>query len=417
MSETAGIQRDTMQALIESLMQPLPLKRCVLPSRVIRSATYEGLADAQGAPLPGLASLYMDMVWQMPGTLITGLCAVSREGRTMYPAQAAIWDDSLIAPWRSVVDTVREASPGTRLFMQLAHAGRQTSSKATGLPVKGAGVKPCGYFRQMTRPMSAEDARQAVGDFATAARRARAAGFDGVQLHAAHGYLIHQFLSPRINTRKNAYKDTGLFLEQIVMAVREACGADFPVLLKVSWADDQGMSPRDILPALARVADEVDAVEVSYGSMEVPFNIIRGQFPVAAVLSVNPFLKGLPLPLKMLWKLFAYPRMRKACKPFTHCYNLPGAQFLRDMLPVPVIPVGGIHSLDDMRCCLDQGFPAVALSRPFIAEPDLLPRLARGDWERSRCIVCNMCAVNCDSDGPLLCYRPRVGLLGKRGEA
>ena len=401
-------ENEPMQALIKSLMEPLVLKRCVLPSRIIRSATYEGMADGEGIPQPGMASLYMDMVWDTPGTLITGICAVSREGRTMHPGQAAIWDDSLIAPWRSVVETVRRASPGTKLFMQLAHAGRQTLKRVTKLPVKGAGVKTCGSFRQMTRPMSEADARGAIADFAAAARRAMVAGFDGVQLHAAHGYLIHQFLSPQTNSRRNIFKDKGLFLEETVEAVRAACGPEFPVLLKVSWADDRGLTPRDILPAVARVADELDAVEVSYGSMEVPLNIFRGEFPMQAALAVNPCLKVLPWPLKLIWKHFVFPRKREEFKPFTHCYNLPGAKVLSDSLSIPIIPVGGIHNLADMRQCLEEGFPAVALSRPFVAEPDLLPRLARGDWERSRCIVCNMCAIHCDSNEGLRCYRPRA---------
>lgn len=401
-----------MEALVNSLMQPLVLKRCVLPSRIIRSATFEGMADESGAPSAALAFLYLDMVWDIPGTLITGICAVSREGRTMYPGQAAIWDESLVAPWSAVVDTVHRASPGTRLFMQLGHAGRQTLKRATGLPVKGAGIQASSYFRQMTRPMSEQDARNAIIDFALAAKRAQAAGFDGVQLHAGHGWLIHQFLSPRTNTRKNAFGDKGLFLEETVRAVREVCGEGFPVLLKVSWADDRGLSPRDVLPALLRVAGDLDAVEASYGSMEVPFNIFRGDFPVSAALAVNPFLKKLPWPAKVLWKNCIYPRRKKECKPFAHCYNLSGAQVLSDVLPVPVIPVGGIHNLEDMRRCLESGFPAVALGRPFIAEPDLVPRLARGDWQRSRCTVCNLCAVHCDSGERLRCYRPRAVHFG-----
>lgn len=401
-----------MQALIHSLTAPLTLTRCSLPSRVIRSAAHEGLADAEGAPLPALASFYMDMVWDLPGTVVTGACAVSREGRAVHPGQAGIWEDSLIAPWRAIVNSVRRASPGSRLFMQLAHAGALTTKRVTGLPVKGAGLSIFGPYRQMVWPMSEADANRAALDFAQAAKRAQEAGFDGVQIHAGHGGLIHQFLSPYVNTRRNTYKDRGLLLEQTVAAVREACGPDYPLLLKASWADDQGLTPRDVLPALLRVADEIDAVEASYGSSHIPLNIARGEYPVREAMAADPFLNKLPWPVKALWKLLALPRKRKLLKPFTHCYNLQGAKVLSDTLSIPVIPSGGIHNLADMRRCLEEGFQAVALGRPLIAEPDLMPKLARGDWQRSRCIVCNVCAVRSLSHDRLRCYRPRALQLG-----
>ena len=394
-----------MRELIERLSTPLALRRCVLPTRIIRSATYEGMADARGLPLPALADCYGALVNDAPGTLITGFCAVSRAGRAMHPRQAGIWDDACIKPWQAVVQAVRRRSPETRLFMQLAHTGRQTLRRITGEPVKGAGPRRCTYFRQKTAAMAEADIRDAVAGFAAAARRARQAGFDGVQIHAAHGYLVHQFLSPHTNTRRDRYGEPGLFLRETVAGVRESCGPDFPILLKASWADDRGLLPARLVPCLQAVAPELDAVEVSYGTMEYALNIIRGDCPLDALLRVNPLFSGIPGPLKALWKRFVYPRKRAEFKPFSPNYNLEGAALIRDALPVPVIPVGGIHNLEDMRACLDRGFPAVALCRPFIAEPDLVSRLLRGEWRRSRCTTCNLCTIHCDSREPLRCHR------------
>lgn len=393
--------------LISTLFSPLLLKRCVLPNRLIRSATHEGMADANGAPLPMLSALYQRLARGGVGTLVTGFCAISREGRAMHPGQGAIWDDTLIMPWKSVVDAVKQENPETRLFMQIAHTGRQTLGRITGRPVMGAGPKACTYFRQKIRPMDAAAIQKAISDFAAAARRARQAGFDGVQIHAAHGYLIHQFLSPHTNTRTDAYGDRGRFLEEVVCAVRIACGPDFPLLLKVSWADDRGLEPDAVISALCRVAGAVDAVEVSYGTMEFALNIIRGDCPIDDLFSVNPLFSGIPGLLQTLWKHLVFPVKRRSFKPFTHGYNLSGARLLQEALSIPVIPVGGIHTPDDMAACLDEGFPALALCRPFIAEPGFPDLLREGRWQGSRCTTCNRCAIYCDSPTPLRCHRAR----------
>lgn len=392
-----------MRSVTTHLFSPLELGRCSLPNRLVRSATYEGMADVDGFPLPSLGTLYKRLAHGGVGTIITGFCSVSREGRAMHPGQGSIADDSCIAPWKHVVEAVKQNNPQTRLIMQIAHAGRQTLERVTQRPVMGAGLKRCTYFRQKTRRMDESAVLGAIADFAMAAGRARLAGFDGVQIHAAHGYLIHQFLSPYTNTRKDRYGDRGRFLEEVLAAVRSVCGAEYPLLLKVSWADDRGLTPDDVASALLRVADDVDAVEVSYGSMEYALNIIRGDCPIDDLLAINPLFSGIPGPLKALWKRVAYPWKRRAFKQFTPCYNLPGARLLREALPVPVIPVGGIHTLDDMRSCLEQGFPALALCRPFIAEPGFPNLLRQGKWQGSSCTACNLCAIYCDSREPLRC--------------
>ena len=388
----------------------------MLPTRIIRSATYEGMADANGVPLATLGKCYQDIVRDAPGTIITGFCAISREGRAMHPGQAGIWDDSHISSWKAIVIAVRKQSPETRLFMQIAHTGRQTIRGMTRLPVKGAGTKKCTYFRQKTSMMTEEDIRRSIADFASAALRARAAGFDGVQIHAAHGYLIHQFLSSHTNTRSDKFRDAGLFLEETVRATRKACGTDFPLLLKISWADDRGLEPGALIPVLRRVEDELDIVEVSYGTMEYALNIIRGGCPIDVLLAVNPLFSGIPGPFKALWKRLIYPQKRAQFKHFARNYNAEGAARLRDALSVPVIPVGGIRSLEDMQDCLDKGFPAVSLCRPFIAEPDLTARLARGTWHTSNCTSCNLCTIHCDNPIPLHCHLRRAGLSANQGE-
>ena len=400
-----------MSDLIAHIFTPLTLARCVLPNRLLRSATYEGMADAQGYPQKALTTLYGNLVKKTPGTIITGFCAVSRQGRAMHPHQGGIWDDSFIAPWRTLTETVKQLSPESRLFMQLAHTGRQSRTEKTGQPLVGASSRRCSYFKQKVRALQNEEIEAIISDFAAAAWRAQQAGFDGVQIHAAHGYLIHQFLSPHTNTRQDRWRDGGLLLARVVQAIRTVCGESFSLLIKVSYADDRGLDSDTVIRALQPIENQLDAVEVSYGTMEYALNIIRGDCPIDAVLRVNPLFNRIPNVLKFLWKRCIYPFKRAAFKPFTSCYNLQGALRFKENLTIPVIPVGGIHSLQDIDVCLRQHhFAAVSLSRPFIREPDLLAKIKGGAWGQSACCRCNLCTIYCDSPEPLRCRGARISV-------
>lgn len=364
------------------------------------------MADADGFPQKSLGRLYRNLASQAPLTIVTGFCATSVQGRAMHPRQGGIYDDAFIAPWRDIVAETKKAGPETKLIMQIAHAGRQTLRMRSGQDAVGASAKKCTYFRQRVVPLAEEDISALCDEFGAAARRAREAGFDGVQLHAAHGYLIHQFLSPHTNTRRDRWKDGGLFLQCCIDAVRRECGPDFPVFLKVSHADDRGLRVETVARALRLVERELDGVEVSYGTMEYAMNIFRGGCPIDAVFAVNPLFSSIPRPLQRAWKTVAFPFKKRRFFPYAARYNCEGALALHRELSVPVFPVGGIHSLADMETCLlEHGFPAVALCRPFICDPDAPALLLRGAWSRSRCTRCNLCAVYCDSEEPLRCRR------------
>lgn len=397
-----------MPDLNSAIFAPLHLKRCRLPNRLIRSATYEGMADAEGFPQKALTDLYLELTASEPLTIISGFAAVSRPGRAMHPRQAAIWDDSCVRPWAELVQAVKAASPTSRLFLQLAHTGRQTLENMTGQAVVGASGRRCAYFRQKVRALQEPEIKSITADFAAAARRARAAGFDGVQIHAAHGYLIHQFLSPHTNNRRDHWRDGGRLLAEIVQAIDDSCGADFPIAAKVSHGDDRGLTVETVIEALKKVESRLDMVEVSYGTMEYALNIIRGACPIDEIMKVNPRYNTIAAPLKSIWKTCVYPFKKAAFKPFSYGYNLGGALTIKAELKIPVIPVGGLHRLEDIEnCLLKHDFPAVALCRPFICEPGLASEIKRGGWIKSPCSKCNLCTVNCDSFNSTYCRQNR----------
>ncbi|MCX7010814.1 MAG: NADH:flavin oxidoreductase [Kiritimatiellaeota bacterium] len=387
------------------LFAPLQLANVTLKNRIIRSATYEGMGDPQGVPRKELAAIYADLARGGVGAIITGFVFISQ------PAQCGMDGDDKIGAWKTIVDRVKHEQPDVRLFMQLAHTGRQTRREFTGLPVVGASSKRCSYFRQKVATLDAAGIRSVQTEFAAAAHRAQQAGFDGVQLHAAHGYLIHQFLSPWTNTRKDRWRDRPLFLAETIQAVRQACGAAFPILVKLSHADDNtpGLRLDDTSDTVKRLeALGIAAVEISYGTMEFALNIIRGACPVDLVLKVNPLFNRIPAPIRGLWKFLRAKTYLARFIRFQENYNIAAAAQIKAQTSLPVIAVGGIRTKTAMLDCLTQhGLAAVSLCRPLIADPAWPAKLRDGSADHSDCTNCNLCTIYCDSTRPLCCYRKR----------
>jgi 2,4-dienoyl-CoA reductase-like NADH-dependent reductase (Old Yellow Enzyme family) len=381
-------------------------------NRLVRSATYEGLGDEQGYPRPELGALYRTLADNDVGTIITGFSYVSRRGRAMHPFQCGIDDDDKIGAWEKVVSEARRARGRAVLLLQIAHAGLQTLPRVTGTRPWAPSVWRSRYFGARPVAMTDRDVRQAVGEFAAAALRAKKAGFDGVQVHAAHGYLVHQFLSPLVNRRTDGWgKDRFAFLREIIVAAKEACGDGFPLFVKLSAPD--GLAGGVDLPLACAYAAkmatiDVEAVEVSYGTMDHALNIFRGAVPLDLILRHNPLFCTKPGWALSLWKRFGYPRLKRELVPFGEHYNLEAARQMKRAANLPVIVVGGIRRLAGMEAILSAGdADAVALCRPFICEPDFATKLRTSAQTTSMCRNCNCCAVMCDSRSSLTCYQPK----------
>ena len=403
--------QSAIRNLQSAILAPLSLRRMRLPNRVIRSATYEGLGDENGTPTAALGTLYAALLAGGVGTLITGFMAVSREGRAMQPRQCALDSMECAASWSELLTPLRRAHPEARIIAQLVHAGRQTRSSVTGLPIVGAGRRACSFFRERPRELSTIEVAERAGQFGRAAAVARAAGFDAVQIHAAHGYLVHQFLSPWTNRRRDAWGAPNAFALAILEAVRRHAGEDYPVWFKLSWGEDRAPGI-DLLSTAATVlaldTAGADAVEVSYGTMEWAMNIFRGACPVEVAMRVNPLLARIPRWIQGLWLATAGRRHLRRLRPFEENYNARAAAELQRDVALAVIPVGGIRSAAGIAQCLDEfRLPAVALCRPLIRDPCFPVRLLTGELERSDCTNCNLCAVYCDSRNELRCYRRR----------
>ncbi len=382
-----------------------------LKNRIIRSATFEGMCDENGFPQLKMFDFYDELSQRDIGLIISGFAYVSKDGKAMQIGQLGIDEVSKVDVLKKLTDIVHKN--GTKIALQIAHTGRQTRIENTKQPLVGASNKSSVYFRGKIKKLSTQEAENIVEKFALSACFAKDAGFDAVQIHAAHGYLVHQFLHPAINNRKDKYGidfNSGIgtqFLSEIIDKIREKCG-DFPILVKVSGSDDlRNKISGDKFVSLIKFLDkkEVDAIEISYGTMDYALNIFRGSLPLDLIFRYNPIYKINNKFLRKLWSIFIKPVLTYKLKPFSPVYNLKYSKIAKKLTSIPIISVGGFRTGLEIKEAIENGdADFVALSRPFICEPDFVEKIKTDIGYKSKCTNCNKCAIMCDSENVTKCY-------------
>lgn len=398
---------------MDSIFDPYHHGSLYLRNRIIKSGVYEGRCDANGFPSASYADFYQTLAMNDVGGIITGFAYISKEGRAMQPRQAGIDHPDKIPHFRKMTELVHRY--GCPVFLQIAHTGRQTLKRATGMNPRGVSSKRSAYFREKPVPLTTAEVYDRIRNFAEAAFLARESGFDGIQLHAAHGYLIHQFILPAVNDRRDEFginATTGIgtaFLEQVIIETRKKCGNDFPVLVKVSGAVDlepafSGNQFEELIRFLDRM--EVAAIEISYGTMDHALNIFRGDIPESVILSHNPILKSGNGIRRAVNRAVMRHYFMKKLKPFTPAYNLEFASMAKKITRIPVISVGGFRNGDEIREAISWNMTDLAgMARPFICEPDFIMKMKTDGSYESGCINCNICSVMCDSNNETRCYK------------
>jgi 2,4-dienoyl-CoA reductase-like NADH-dependent reductase (Old Yellow Enzyme family) len=393
---------------MNKLFESLTLGSLTLKNRIIRSATLEGAADSAGNPSDGMIDMYREIAVGGAAAIVSGFCSVDQQGRAMQPGQLFFHHEAQIPRFRELSEAVREQD--CRLILQIAHAGRQTKPNSIGTEPVSWSNRPSNYFQTNPRELTLAEIEEIIEHYAHTAQLAREAGFDGVQIHAAHGYLVHQSLSPRLNQRTDRYSpspDCG-FLKALVEAIRGRCGKDFSLWVKISHSSDhrdfQGIVFEELLSALN--AMEIDAIEISYGTMENPLNIFRGKtLPQKEIFAYNPRYEQENAFMRYAANTLAAPILKRKVIPWSAGYNLDAAYQAVAMTDKAIIAVGALHSGEQMAEAVSNGISLIGLCRPLIAEPGFVNRIAKNAKAKTSCIYCNLCAVYCDLPGITRCYR------------
>jgi 2,4-dienoyl-CoA reductase-like NADH-dependent reductase (Old Yellow Enzyme family) len=287
------------------------------------------------------------------------------------------------------------------------HAGGQAKREAIGATplAPSARVRDPVSFRR-PQAMDADQIAQAIRAFGEAARRAVEAGADGVQLHAAHGYLINQFLSPFYNDRSDRWggseENRFRFLREVVRETRSALPAAMPLLVKLNVHDytpREGITP----PLAARYAGRlvrlgVDGLELSCGTAHSYMNTCRGEVPIAGLLESVPRWRR-PIAKAVLGRLVGQYDLQGP-------YNLEAARVIRPACgEARLLLVGGLRTVSEMENIINGGHAdLISMSRPFIREPSLVRRLRLGQTHQASCTSCNQCFASMVNDTPVRCH-------------
>jgi 2,4-dienoyl-CoA reductase-like NADH-dependent reductase (Old Yellow Enzyme family) len=364
--------------MVSLLFTPGRIGGLELPNRLVRSATAEFLADADGRPLPKLQALYRELARGGVGLITTGHMYIDPSGKA-HEHMMGVYSDELTPGLAELADAVH--AEGGRIAGQINHGGMQCSRKTVEEAIAPSTIQ-ASFLRQPARAMTLAELELLIDAYAQAARRVKQAGFDALQIHGAHGYLISQFLSPFVNKRSDQWGgdlDGRMhFLRAVCQAVREQVGPDYPVFIKLGVMDgvEGGLTLGEGVQIVAALGSMgLDAVEISIG--------VGG----ATGTSIRKGIKSQE----------------------DEGYFRPWAHAARPATQLPIILVGGFRSrsvMEDVLASGDADF--ISLCRPLICEPDLPERLRLGVQERSRCISANRCWAKEPGEG-ISCKCPLDG--------
>lgn len=337
-----------------SLFKETEINGMTLSNRFVRSATWDGLAANDGACTGRMIDLLAELAKGGVGLIITGHAYVHQNGKHQN-RQLGIHSDNLVPGLEKLTDRVHEQ--GGRIILQLGYGGSYLSKSR---------------LRNLTR----SDIQDIAKDYGLAAVRAKKAGFDGVQIFAAHGFLLSQFLCPRYNDRTDEYGggivNRARALLDVTRTVRDAVGTRYPVLTKINCRDfvENGLTLKDSL-AVSVMLEKVgiDGIELSGGLLNLP-NLMK-----------------------------EVTDSEEEAASFKN-----EAKAFKKRISVPLMLVGGIRSLSVAEKLIKEGSADyISMCRPFIREPDLINRWKSGDRHKSTCISCNNCIQEARSGGGLRC--------------
>jgi 2,4-dienoyl-CoA reductase-like NADH-dependent reductase (Old Yellow Enzyme family) len=387
---------------MNKVFEPTKLAGITFSNRIIRSATHEGMSDENGNPTEQLFKKYQALAKGGVGGIITGFIGVSQQGKASSYNMCMIDKTENVEAFKELTSRIHEM--GTPIIAQLAHCGGQTKEKVTKMPV----VAPSKISDYKANEMSKTQILEAIEAFVQGIKNAKEAGFDGVQIHVAHGYLLSEFVSPRMNKRKDEWggstESRFKIIKMIFEKARKAVG-DYPIIVKLNGYETlkNGMTIDESVK-IAKLLEQVGCygIEVSNGTMKAGLSIMRGEVPWGIIVEHDKRLRKMPEFIKkslgiVVKRIVPQPKLKVM-------YNLEAAMKIKQSVKIPVIVVGGITKLEEIEEIINNDkCDAVSMSRPFILESDLVNKFKTGKQTQAKCMQCNYCAIGTEI-GPLRCY-------------
>ena len=360
---------------MDILFQTTEINGMKMKNRFVRSATYEAMAELDGTVKDQLCDYIEDLCRGEVGLIISGHTHVTKKGQA-GPRQMGIYSDAMIDGLKRVTSVVHEN--GGVIAAQLAHAGQKGIGKEEYAAQGPSEIVKDGLIQ--ATEMTTDDIKFTISAYGDAAERSVKSGFDAIQIHAAHGYLLSQFLSPYYNKRTDDYggniNNRARLLLEVYKEVRQRVGKSFPVMAKINSEDflTGGLTVKEMLDVTHMLEDHgMDAIEMSGGTFE----------------------SGDLIP----------SRVGTSKSKEREVYYKKAAEAYKREIKTPLILVGGFLSFDVAQEAVTLGqADYIALSRPLIREPHLVSRWAGGDRSKAKCISCNKCFSTLYKKEALHCF-------------
>ncbi len=335
-----------------------------MKNRIIRSATWENLATETGHMTDKLLDVYKQLSQNEVGMIITGYANIVEEEKP-NPGMMGIYDDSFIQEYRELTDMIHQN--GSKIVLQVAYGGTKTNYQIGERIIFAPSVVPEVGTQTVGKEMTISDINYIVKAFASSARRAKESGFDGVEIHGAHSYLINQFLSPYYNRREDQYGGTLenriRFLEEIYLAMRMEVGREYPILVKLTASDflENGLKFDEIRQVCRRLEVlGVNGIELS------------GNIHGSAASKVGTEVDGCIIEKEGYFSRFG--------------------EIVSAEVKIPLITVGGFKSVDHIEKLINETeIEYIAIARPLLTEPDLVLKWKRRETDNVKCIRCSKC--------------------------
>jgi 2,4-dienoyl-CoA reductase-like NADH-dependent reductase (Old Yellow Enzyme family) len=395
-----------------SPFSPVRVGPLTLRNRFIKSATNEGMAKG-GVPSQLLVEHHRRMVAGGAAMTTVAYCAVSPDGRT-FEDQVTL-DDATLPQLRALTDAVHRE--GGAACAQITHGGAFSfvPKLSTRYPRSASGgFNPPGVIagRLFKRAMTEDDLTRVAEEFVAGARRARAAGFDAVEIHMGHGYLLSQFLSPSYNKRRDRWggataAERARYPARVLRQVLDAVGHQLAVTCKISVVEGfrGGATAADAVQ-VALEREGAHLLVLSGGmNVEAPWAIFGSNMPAKVVETNQSGMVKLSTRLMKLWE----PKIQ-----FRELYFLEHSRRVRAAVKLPLAYLGGAKSLAGVEQVLAEGFDCVAMGRALIHDPELVNKFRDGRATASGCTACNECVSMMYTAGGTRCVltetRPEVEL-------